>query len=384
MAPLPPKRIIPISQPALGEEEWQALREPVLSGWVTQGPKVAEFERQFSKHHRVKHAIAVSSCTTGLHLALLAMGVGQGDEVIVPAFTWIATANVVLHCGATPVFVDIDRLTYNLSLAELVQKVTARTKVVVPVHLFGRCSDIAAIRALLPADVKILEDAACAVGASLRGIPAGSQGDAAAFSFHPRKVITTGEGGMVTTNNDELAEIMNQLRNHGATVSEEQRHIGPKPYILPDFNLPGYNYRMTDLQGAIGVVQLSKLEALIKERSKWANWYKQRLSCIEWLRCPEESIDGNDSWQAYVVYVYPDKSPMTRNDIMEILLGKGIATRPGTHAVHMTNFYRRKFNIRPEQFPNAMDCDGQTIAIPLHNNMSAQDYEYVVEQLKSI
>lgn len=379
-----PIRTISISQPALGEEEWQALREPILSGWVTQGPKVVEFERKFAEYHQVKHAIAVTSCTTGLHLALLAMGVGQGDEVIVPAFTWIATANVVLHCGAIPIFVDIDKVTYNIALEELREKITTRTKVVIPVHLFGRCVDIAAIRSIVPDHVQILEDAACAAGASFKGLPAGSQGDAAAFSFHPRKVITTGEGGMITSNNDALATTMIQLRNHGATISEEQRHIGVKPHILPDFNLLGYNYRMTDLQGAIGVVQLSKLEALIEDRSRWAQWYMQNLSCIDWLRCPDELIGGKNSWQAYVVYVYPDKSPMSRNAIMELLLAKGIATRPGTHAVHMTNFYRHNFNIQPAQFPNAMDCDAQTIALPLHNNMSEQDYEYVVTQLKSI
>jgi dTDP-4-amino-4,6-dideoxygalactose transaminase len=225
------KRNIAIALPSLGEEEWLACKEPIESGWVTQGPKVAEFEKRFAELHGVQHALAVTSCTTGLHLALAALGIGPGDEVIVPAFTWVATANVVLYCGATPVFVDVDRKTFNLDPGQLAAKVTSRTKAVIPVHLFGLCADMDAIRAVLPKHVKIVEDAACAAGAQYKGQWAGGLGDVAAFSFHPRKSITTGEGGMVTTNDGVLAEVMGQLRNHGASVSEEQRHRGPKPYI---------------------------------------------------------------------------------------------------------------------------------------------------------
>ena len=241
------KRNIAISLPATGEDEWQAVREPILSGWLTQGPKVAEFEKQFAKRHQVNHALAVTSCTTGLHLILAAMEIGPGDEVIVPAFTWVATANVVLHCGATPVFVDVCKKTFNMDPAQILKKVTKKTKAIIPVHLFGLCADIDDIKSIIPTHIKIIEDAACAVGASYNGKWAGSLGDAASFSFHPRKSITTGEGGMVTTNNTKLAQHMNQMRNHGASISEEQRHKGQKPYVLPDFNLLGFNYRMTDL-----------------------------------------------------------------------------------------------------------------------------------------
>ncbi|MGE8399449.1 MAG: DegT/DnrJ/EryC1/StrS family aminotransferase, partial [Burkholderiales bacterium] len=225
------KRNIAISLPSTGEEEWQAAREPLMTGWLTQGPKVAAFEEAFAKRHQVPHALAVTSCTTGLHLALAGLDIGPGDEVIVPTFTWIATANVVLYCGATPVFVDIDPLTYNLDISQVAAKVTDKTRAVIAVHLFGRCLDIDALRAALPAQVAIIEDAACAAGADWKGRPAGSLGDAAAFSFHPRKSVTTGEGGMVTTSNPELAERMSQLRSHGASLSEEQRHLGPRPYL---------------------------------------------------------------------------------------------------------------------------------------------------------
>lgn len=378
------KRNIAIALPLTGEDEWLAIKEPLMSGWLTQGPKVAEFEKRFAEAHGVKHALAVTSCTTGLHLALAAMGVGPGDEVIVPAFTWVATANVVLYCGATPVFVDVSPYTYNIDPEQLAAKVTSKTKAIIPVHLFGLCADIEAIRAVIPSHVKILEDAACATGANYKGNMAGGLGDAAAFSFHPRKSITTGEGGMVTTNDDELAEIMGQLRNHGATISEEQRHHGPRPYILPDFNLLGFNYRMTDLQGAVGLVQLTKLESFISERAEWAAWYADKLSEIEWLRTPYEPQGGRHAWQAYVTYVDPEKAPMPRNEMMALLQEKGVSTRPGTHAVHMLNLYREKFGLNTDDMPGARDCDRHTMAIPLHNRMSAEDYEYVVDTLKGI
>lgn len=378
------KRSIQISLPSTGEEEWQACREPLMSGWLTQGPKVAAFEKVFAEHHHVKHALATTNCTTGLHLILAAMGIGPGDEVIVPAFTWVATANVVLYCGATPVFTDVDRTTNNIDVADLARRITSRTRAVIVVHLFGLCADMDAIRAVLPPHVKIIEDAACAAGASYKGAFAGGLGDAAAFSFHPRKSITTGEGGMVTTNDDQLAETANMLRNHGASISEEQRHNGPRPYLLAEFNLLGFNYRMTDLQGAVGLVQMSKLESFIKERQTWADYYRRELAAIPWLRMPAQPVGGQHAWQAFVTYVDPDHAPMPRNDIMERLQAQGIATRPGTHAVHMLGYYRERFGLKPADYPGAQDCDANTMAIPLHNRMNEEDYAYVVHCLKQI
>lgn len=378
------KRSIQISLPSTGEEEWQACREPLMSGWLTQGPKVAAFEKVFAEYHHVKHALATTNCTTGLHLILAALGIGPGDEVIVPAFTWVATANVVLYCGATPVFADVDRTTNNIDPADLARRVTSKTRAVIVVHLFGLCADMDAIRAVLPSHVKIIEDAACAAGASYKGIRAGGLGDAAAFSFHPRKSITTGEGGMVTTNDDEIAETANMLRNHGASISEEQRHNGPRPYLLADFNLLGFNYRMTDLQGAVGLVQMSKLESFIKERQKWADYYRQELADVKWLRMPVVPVGGQHAWQAFVTYVDPAKAPMPRNDIMERLQAAGIATRPGTHAVHMLGYYKERYGLTPDDFPGARDCDTHTMAIPLHNKMTEEDYAYVVRHLRSL
>ena len=377
------RRTIPISLPSTGEEEWQALREPLSTGWLTQGPKVAEFESKFAERHDVSHGIATTSCTTALHLILTAMGIGPGDEVIVPAFTWVSTANVVLYCGATPVFVDVDPQTCNIAIDQVAAKITNRTKAIIPVHLFGRCVDIDALKEVAP-NIPLVEDAACAAGAAYKGRAAGSLGVAGAFSFHPRKSITTGEGGMITTDDDALAEKMRILRNHGASVSEEQRHLGPKPYILPEFNLLGFNYRMTDLQGAVGLVQLSKLNTLLQERRQWVNYYHQTLSRLDWLQTPRVTPDYDHGWQAYVCYVDETRSPLPRNQLMEALQALGISTRPGTHAVHMLGYYKDRFELKPEDFPGAWNCDRYTLALPLHNRMTAADYDYIVAALKEL
>jgi perosamine synthetase len=377
------KKTIQISQPVLGEEEWNACREPLFSGWVTQGPKVKEFEKKFAELHGVSYAHAVSNCTTALHLALLAVGVGEGDEVIVPAFTWVSTANAVLYCNAKPVFVDIDPHTFNLDVQKLAGKINAKTKAILPVHLFGLCADMDAIRKIAPG-IPLVEDGACAAGAMYRGKMAGSLGDVGCFSFHPRKSITTGDGGMITTNNPEISQKVDMLRNHGASVSEEQRHKGPRPYILPEFSVMGFNYRMTDLQGAVGLIQVQKMNRFIEERNTWAQWYIKELKSVSWLRLPVYGDDYKHGWQSFVTLVDPQKAPMPRNDIMEKLQQAGISTRPGTHAVHMLEFYAKKYNLKPEDFPGAKLANDQSMAIPLHNRMSADDFAYVVETLKTI
>lgn len=377
------KRNIPISLPVTGEEEWQAAKEPLMTGWLTSGPKVREFELNFAKRHQVKHAFAVTSATTALHLSLVALGVKEGDEVIVPAFTWVSTANVVLYCGATVVFVDIDPVTFNLDTNDLKHRITNKTKAIIPVHLFGLCADMDEIQKIA-GNIPLVEDGACAAGAFYKGKSAGSLGTLGCFSFHPRKSITTGEGGMVTTNDDELAEKVGMLRNHGASISEEQRHHGPKPYILADFNMMGFNYRMTDLQGAVGVVQLGKLDQFIEERNKWASFYTKELATIPWLKTPEFSNDYFHGWQSYVCLIDEAIAPMTRNQLMEYLQEKGISTRPGTHAVHMLNYYKEKFNIKPEDYPGAQKANDCSMAIPLHNRMIKEDYEYVVDALRAV
>lgn len=378
------KRQIAISLPSTGVEEWEALREPLESGWLTQGPKVAEFEKQFAAMHGANHALATTSCTTGLHVVLAALGIGPGDEVIVPAFTWVATANVVLYCGATPVFADVDPQTFNIDPQDVARRVTPRTRAVIAVHLFGLCADIDTLRSVLPGDVPIIEDCACAAGATYKDGSAGTLGIAGVFSFHPRKSITTGEGGMITTNDPDLAERCDQLRNHGASISEEIRHRGPRPFLLPDFDVLGFNYRMTDLQGAVGLVQLSKLDHFISEREKWARYYYEHLSAIPWLRLPENPPTGRHAWQSFVTYVYPEESPKPRNTIMEELQQKGISTRPGTHAVHMLGHYQTSFGYFPDDYPGARSANDNSMAIPLHNRMTVDDFNFVIAALKEL
>lgn len=383
-------RYIQIAEPNVGEAEWEALKEPLKSGWLTQGPQVKAFETAFAARHDVRFAYAVTSCTTALHLALAAIDVGPGDLVIVPSFTWIATANAVIYCGATPVFCDSDE-SYNMDVCAL-QKILERfhregkqVKAILPVHLFGLVADMEEICALARRyGCYVVEDAACAAGAAYRERPAGSIGDIGCFSFHPRKVITTGEGGMCTTNRLELAEKLACLRSHGGTLSEEQRHHSDQPFLMADFNVLGYNYRMSDLQGAVGCVQLAKLDALVEERRHWANWYHQELEEIAWLRLPHAPEDRRHSYQAFVCLVDVRKLGKTAAEVMLRLHQNGIGSRPGTHAIHMLGYYAKRYGLKKEEYPVAARLYEQTVALPLHNRMKLEDYGRVVRCLKQM
>jgi len=371
----------------MDEREWQALKEPLESGWLTQGPKVAAFEDAFAKRHSVKYAKAVSNCTTALHLALLAVGVKPGDVVVVPSFTWVSTANAVEYCGATPLFCDIDPATYNLdpvSTEKVIKESLNKgfpVKAIIPVHLFGLCADMDAVLELARKyEMAVVEDAACASGSSYKGRPAGSMGDVGCFSFHPRKVLVTGEGGMCTTNNEELAEKINCLRNHGASLSEEQRHNSSAPYLMADFDCLGYNYRMSDLQGAVGLVQLEKLDAFIAEREQMAAYYASELMQINWLSTPIVPAGLITNWQAYVCRVKAG-AQVNRDQLLVKLHEYGVSSRVGTQAVHMLGYYRKKYQLSEDHCPESSAAYQDGFALPLHNCMSEEDYIFIRDVL---
>ncbi|MEW6753613.1 MAG: DegT/DnrJ/EryC1/StrS family aminotransferase, partial [Candidatus Latescibacterota bacterium] len=365
---------IPITRPCFGQEERELLLQVLDSGWVVQGPMVARFEALFGAFTGSPHCVATSSCTTALHLALRVLGVGPGDEVIVPSFTWIATANAVEYVGARPVLCDIDPSTYNLDPASAAAQVGAHTRAIVPVHLFGLCAPMAAVLRIARASgLAVVEDAACALGARYQGAHAGTLGDVGCFSFHPRKALTTGEGGMLTTARAEWAAQARALRDHGASLSDRQRHEGPKSHLLPDFATLGYNYRMTDLQGALGCAQMGRAADLLAARRQRAARYDAALQPLGWLRPPRVPPRCEHGYQAYVCLFAPEEPTLAslaslhrrRNAVMEAMGRAGIATRPGTHAVHLQEYYARRYGIRPADLPQAWIADRLSLALPL-------------------
>ena len=373
------KKYIQISSPSTDNREWKETKKSFHNGWITQGPKVYEFEKLFKNKFSYKYALAVSSCTAGLHLALLALGIGKGDEVILPSFTWVSSANVVEQVGAKIVLVDIQKDNFNISLSEILKKINKKTRAIIVTHLFGNVFDVNQLKKKITKKIKIIEDCACAVGASHKDIFAGNLGDIGVFSFHPRKIITTGEGGMIVTKNKKIYETLNSYRNHGASISEEQKNKSNKPYLMPDFIVPGLNYRMTDIQGAVGKVQLLKFDDLLINRIKWSNYYKEKINNIDWLSVPREISNSQNSLQAFVLLVNKDKIHITRNKIMEILELNSIASRPGTHAIHMLNYYKRKYQYTKNQYINSRIASENSLALPLHKSITKSQYDYIIK-----
>jgi perosamine synthetase len=382
--------MIPITKAIFDETDLALIQEPLKSGWVVQGPYVREFERLFSELSGAGHSLATTSCTTALHIAMAALGVGPGDEVLVPAFTWIATANCVEYMGATPVFVDVDLRTFNVDPAKLEEKITPRTRGIIPVHLFGLLADMEPILEIARRHgLWVVEDAACAFDSWYRGRHAGTFGEFGAFSFHPRKAITTGEGGMLTTGSAELAALASSLRDHGASRSDFQRHHQKASFLLAEYPHLGYNFRMTDIQGALGVAQMRKAAAIMAGRREAAARYDALLADVPWLRLPFRHGDYVHGYQSYVCLFEPENATLEgveaaserRNALMTGLEEQGIITRQGTHSAAHTRFYAEKYGITPEHFPNAYVAERMSLTLPLYAGMTEEEQRTVADAL---
>ena len=390
---------IPIARTSLTEGEINSVLEPLQSGWLVQGPKVLEFEDKWSAFTGAEHSIAVTSCTTALHLSLTALGFGPGDEAIIPAFTWISTANVVEHLGGTVAFCDIDLNTFNIDPAQVEEKITPRTKAILPVHLFGLAADMNAVKRIAAKHgLWVVEDAACGFGARYEGQHVGTLGETGCFSFHPRKAITTGEGGMITTSNAVLAEKLRRLRDHGAAMSDLQRHMGARPYLLADHPVAGYNQRMTDIQAALGSAQMARANEIIEERQRLAARYDQAITKLAWLQTPAKLTQYEHGYQSYPCLFQPERAEAAaagrktheirainemRNAWMDQLQQQGISTRPATHAVHMLSFYQQKYRLQPEDFPNALTANDCSISLPLFHGMTEVEQDFVITQVSA-
>lgn len=370
-----------ITAPLFGEEEIATLRECLSSGWVTQGPFTARFERLFMQRHDVTHALATTSCTAALHLATLALGLREGDEVVVPAFTWVTSAHCAEYVGARAVFADIDPGSFNLDPAALEAAITPRTRAIVAVHLFGLAAPMDEISSIASRHgLKVIEDAACAIGTTYRGRPVGGMSDIACFSFHPRKVITTGEGGMVTTTDPTLAAKVQSYRNHGATGISPGSDPS-KPWVMATFNNLGFNLRLSDIQAAVGVAQMARLDGILAERAAAAARYLEMLSVVEELALPRAPDGYGHTYQSFVVRLRHGGRNL-RNSIMDHLASQGIQTRPGTHAVHRLGYYAEKYGIRPEQFAVAAASEDTTITLPIFPGMTIDQQSTVVRMIK--
>lgn len=391
------KMNIPITKTIFGDEEKEAIVKPLETGWVVQGPNVAKFQTQFSEFTGSKFAHATSNCTTALHLGLEAMGITRGDKVIVPSFTYVASANAVEYTGAEVVFCDIDLKTFNIDetkLEELI-KSDSSIKAIMPVNLFGLCANMPYIMDLANKyNLKVIEDSACGFDGWIGDKHSGTFGDCGCFSFHPRKSICTGEGGMLITDDEDIANKVSQLKDHGASKSDLQRHKEKGGSLLPDFTMRGYNYRMTDMQGALGVCQMDKKEYIMNGRREVAAKYDEALKDIPQLVTPYIPENYKHGYQSYVCIFTDgedisnlskeqiDRINIKRNIFMEKLEEMTIATRQGTHAVHTLGYYKNKNNFKDEDFLMSYAADRLSIALPLYAGMSDKEFDYVINNIK--
>jgi len=373
--------MIPIAKPYLTKKEAKAAYDTILTGWITQGPRVAEFEEKFAAYTGAKYAVAVSNCTTALHLAMIVSGVGAGDEVICPSMSYIATANSIKYVGAKPVFAEINPANYNLDIKDVEQKITAKTKAILLVHQIGMPGDIDAFQELAAKhNLRLIEDAACAAGSAYKGSKIGSHSELVCFSFHPRKVISTGDGGMITTNNEAHYKRMKLLRQHGMSVNDRVRHESAK-IIFEDHLEVGYNYRLTDIQAAVGIKQLEKLDWIVGKRRKIAHRYHKAFKGISCIQLPVEKKGYFSNYQSYSIYLKPD-CPKSRNDIMQAMLDAGISTRRGIMTTHRETAYKNEY--AGLSLPVSENACDNSIILPLYIPMKDEDVEKVISTFTAL
>ena len=369
-----------LTQPYFDDTEIQKVKECLDSKWVTQGAMTEQFEKLFMKKHGGDYAVAVCNCTAGLHMALIALGIGAGDEVLVPAYTWITSANCIEYVGAKAVFVDIDYRTFNIDPEKMEERITEKTKAVVVVHEFGCAAYMDKIMAVAKKHgLKIIEDCACAIGTVYRGKPVGTFGDIGVFSFHPRKVITTGEGGMCITADKEIAKKLQILRNHGGVVDTEAVEYGT-PYYMGEYNILGYNFRLSDIQAAVGVAQMDKLEELLRERKECAEYYIKLLEDNADIILPMNHKEYGPTYQSFVLLLKMQLKEI-RNPLMIALQKEGIQTKQGTHAVHRLGYYKNKYGIKEIDYPIAAYCEDCSVTLPIFPKMQREQQEMIVLKL---
>ncbi|MFC3988027.1 DegT/DnrJ/EryC1/StrS family aminotransferase [Actinoplanes siamensis] len=373
-------QVIPVMIPMLGEEEAAAAAEAVRSGWVAQGPRVARFEREFAATAGAAHGVAVSSCTTGLHLSLVLLALRPGDEVIVPSLSFIATANAVRYVGATPVFADVDLATGNLTVDTIDAVRTSRTRAIVAVHQGGVPFDTVAVRkAADDWGLALVEDAACAAGTTVYGQPAGAGAAVAAWSFHPRKVLTTGEGGMVTVDDADTAARLRRLREHGMNVSAADRHRSSQP-VLETYLETAFNYRMTDIQAAVGLVQLGRLAGLVEQRRALAARYQELLSGIDGLVPVRDPAWGRTNYQSF--WVLLNRPYRTgRDEVLAELAKRGVSARRGIMAAHLEPAYA---DVAPAPLPVTERITRDSLILPLHHQVTEDDQRHIVGILREL
>ena len=371
------RNLIPITVPLLGSEEEQAAVAAIRSGWVTQGPKVVEFERTVADYCGAQHAVATANCTAALHLALAVAEVGAGDEVVCPSMSFIATCNAIRYTGATPVFAEVDPQTYNLDPRAAEAAITPRTKAILVVHQVGLPADLDRFYALAAEHgLQVVEDAACALGSSYRGQKIGSHGELVCFSFHPRKVITTGEGGMITTSRSDYASQLRQLRQHGMTVSDAARHVSRK-VVIEQYEQLGYNYRTTDIQAAMGIEQMKRLPGIVARRRQLAARYSEGLRDHPWLRPPHTPEHAEPNFQSYAVHL-TSGAPLSRDQLMQQLLDQGIATRRGIMLAHTEP---ATADLAEAKLPLSEEASERSLLLPLFPQMTGDQQQQVLSAL---